>query len=710
MKAPSMEQLYQDALNPKLYPNDRLLAVMQGRDSSIPMAVAMAAKQQRDRLMIASQGAEAQQQAQAPTVRDQMLAQAAPPQMAETGVAALPAENMQQLAEGGIAFADNFDPTDDEMQNYAEGGDVNKFDTPISAPQGYTLLESGKFIENPTSVDLGTMGVPEYIKHIATTTANKLTGQRMAGGGMVAFNTGGMPSFNDEEDADTDDDDELLSQIIKTGGLGGFAAGANMLRQKIGAMMPKSYETALLEAKKTPSAAPAPTAGGSHRDIALKAAQEKGATPWLVEHVMKKETGGHKDPARAVSSKGATGVMQLMPGTAREMGVSDITDPQQNIYGGVGYIAKLEKKYGDPKLAAIAYNWGPGNTDKWLKRGGDFSKLPKETRNYVKNLAKGGIISFANRGSVPAPMDEEGYYYPPTETPESEFGRDWQLAQTRRKNKLIEIQKRIAEPIKKVKQYFAKSTPEEYDLLSQQPNVGVPATIPAAPAAPAAPAPLAFDPNYKLQKDPNYVAASDYKSAIDKYFSPATTTNPAQDRLNDYFLNLAKQQKEAQGLGLLGTGLQIAGGTSPYAMANIGQGGAKGIQDYLASRRGLGTLEAQGMSAQAALDRNRMMSEAYGREPEQVRSLKAIAADPVLRDLYTKAGATEKISRTEAVKQFNDIVEKNPRYKRELEALGIKDPNAYYQYLMTGTPPLVVSSTIPQGAKTRQQQRQLPTI
>lgn len=551
MKAPSMEQLYQDALNPQLYPNDRLLAVMQGRDSSIPMAVAMAAKQQRDRLMTASQGAEAQQQAQAPTVRDQMLAQAAPPQMAETGVAALPAENMQQLAEGGIALADNFDPTDDEMQNYA-------------------------------------------------------------GGGMVAFNTGGMPSFNDEEDADTDDDDELLSQIIKTGGLGGFAAGANMLRQKIGAMMPKSYETALLEAKKTPSAAPAPTAGGSHRDIALKAAQEKGATPWLVEHVMKKETGGHKDPARAVSSKGATGVMQLMPGTAREMGVSDITDPQQNIYGGVGYIAKLEKKYGDPKLAAIAYNWGPGNTDKWLKRGGDFSKLPKETRNYVKNLAKGGIINFVDRGSVPAPMDDEGYYYPPTETPESEFGRDWQLFQTRRKNKLIDIQKGIAEPLKKVSRYFSKSTPDEYNALVNQPKVTTPSAAASEESAAAPPAPLAFDPNYKLPK-------FNFEGSGQAPMPPGVST---QDRINDYFLNLAKQQKEAQGLGLLGTGLRIAGGTSPYAMANIGQGGAAGIQDYLTARKGVSALEAQGLGAVAATERNKLYQDLYKQRGSEAQNAK----------------------------------------------------------------------------------------
>lgn len=584
MKAPSMEQLYQDALNPQLYPVDRLLAVMQGRDNSIPMAVAMAAKQQRDRLTTASQGAEAAQQMQAPTVRDQMLAQAAPPQMAESGVAALPAENMQTLAGGGIAMDDHFDPTDDEMQSYA-------------------------------------------------------------GGGMVAFNTGGMPSFaDDDEDDDTDDDDKFLSQIIKTGGLGGFAAGANMLRQKIGAMVPKSYESALAAAKQTKSATPAPTAGGSHKDIALKAAQEKGATPWLVEHVMNKETGGHKDPARAVSPKGATGVMQLMPGTAREMGVSDITDPYQNIFGGVGYLAKLERKYGDPKLAAIAYNWGPGNTDKWLKRGGDFSKLPKETRNYVKNLAKGGIINFVDRGSVPAPVEEEEetpliYGGTPTDkkimeflkkipskvgsflstpSPETDILRG-RIPKTNLSASDIERIRLGKQPLGKsaVSETAAKTEPKtisqadsdrEINRMISSSNVN----RRMAQEGNQFPSSAAFDPSYKLPK-------FNFETSSQPAMPPGVST---QDRINDYFLNLAKQQKEAQGLGLLGTGLRIAGGTSPYASANIGQGGAAGIQDYLTSRKALSAAEAQGLAALSAQERNKLYQDLYKQRGVETQNAK----------------------------------------------------------------------------------------
>jgi len=83
------------------------------------------------------------------------------------------------------------------------------------------------------------------------------------------------------------------------------------------------------------------------------------------------------------SSAGAQGHMQLMPGTAKEMGVADIADPYQNIEGGVKYYAKMLKKFGDPVIAAAAYNAGPGSVRKY---GG----VPPfaETKNYVRKFVK----------------------------------------------------------------------------------------------------------------------------------------------------------------------------------------------------------------------------------------------------------------------------------------------------------------------------------
>jgi hypothetical protein len=66
-------------------------------------------------------------------------------------------------------------------------------------------------------------------------------------------------------------------------------------------------------------------------------------------------------------------------------------------------------RYNDPKIAAIAYNWGPGNTDKWLTAGADMSRLPAETRQYARGFAEGGIASvkrFQYGGiSATAPFD-----------------------------------------------------------------------------------------------------------------------------------------------------------------------------------------------------------------------------------------------------------------------------------------------------------------
>lgn len=156
-----------------------------------------------------------------------------------------------------------------------------------------------------------------------------------------------------------------------------------------------------VEYHRTPTAEVAKVSKGKPSDfesLAVARGKAHGVDEHLVKHVMHKETGGLKDRANAVSPAGAIGVMQLMPATARGLGVRDPYDPEQNIEGGVRYLAQLQRKYQDPKLAAIAYNWGPGNTDKWLAAGADPSRLPRETRGYIQNLAEGGIVGLAGGG------------------------------------------------------------------------------------------------------------------------------------------------------------------------------------------------------------------------------------------------------------------------------------------------------------------------
>lgn len=95
----------------------------------------------------------------------------------------------------------------------------------------------------------------------------------------------------------------------------------------------------------------------------------------------------------AISPKGAEGLMQLMPDTQKDpgFGVQPLQNnsPEENVRMGVDYRNALQKKYGNLDDALIAYNWGPGNTDKWIADGRDESKLPTETKNYVAQIYKG---------------------------------------------------------------------------------------------------------------------------------------------------------------------------------------------------------------------------------------------------------------------------------------------------------------------------------
>ena len=117
---------------------------------------------------------------------------------------------------------------------------------------------------------------------------------------------------------------------------------------------------------------------GSTDEIVSRTAREFALPESLLKAVVQVESGGN---VRAVSPKGAQGLMQLMPGTARELGVSDPFDPEQNVRGGAAYLAKQIERFGDLPRALAAYNAGPGAVQ---KHGG----VPpyRETQHYVSRV------------------------------------------------------------------------------------------------------------------------------------------------------------------------------------------------------------------------------------------------------------------------------------------------------------------------------------
>jgi hypothetical protein len=118
----------------------------------------------------------------------------------------------------------------------------------------------------------------------------------------------------------------------------------------------------------------------SINELIDQSARNHGVDPLLVHSVIKAESNYNPN---AVSNKGAQGLMQLMPATARDLGVKNPMNPKENIEGGVKFLKYLQTQFSDPALALAAYNAGEGA----VRRYNWIPPYP-ETQDYVVKVAR----------------------------------------------------------------------------------------------------------------------------------------------------------------------------------------------------------------------------------------------------------------------------------------------------------------------------------
>jgi len=139
-------------------------------------------------------------------------------------------------------------------------------------------------------------------------------------------------------------------------------------------------------------------------ELVEQASRANGVDPLLVNSVIREES--NYNPY-AVSPKGAQGLMQLMPATARDLGVGNSFDPRENIEAGVRYLKQLQDLYQDDRLALAAYNASPGAVQK-------YKTVPPypETQAYVKRVGQRYVDARKEAGLAPTAE-------PPTVTAEA---------------------------------------------------------------------------------------------------------------------------------------------------------------------------------------------------------------------------------------------------------------------------------------------------
>jgi hypothetical protein len=554
-----------------------------------------------------------------------------------------------------------------------------------------------------------------------------LPAEGYAPGGIIAFADGGEAEDDDDEEdiAGMSEDEKQLFSILRN-----RMASGDEYEEMAGLGALPAAQVAARKIKHEVS-----SKIGNHpkqtRSEGITQLTKEGAAPEsLVNKIMLKESGGRRYDREGnllTSPKGAQGEMQVMPATSRDPGFgirpARAGDADDLARVGREYFNKMMNKYGDPKLAAIAYNWGPGNTDKWLMAGADMSKLPKETRDYSRNMAAGGEVRHFQVGGLNNPFsryaspeianqigiidqqitdaeDEIKQFksmQPPVGSPEFMGWKQKLNESMARKNALEVGYRNLAEQTGAARPYMgnmmqqATGTGKPPEILKTPP----PVSVAAAPSKPAQNnADIKVDPSVFDQEDMERGLAFNINATQEpaNVEQPAASVNPMGDYIGDFATQLKEQRAENaknketnKYLALLQAGLGMMGGTSRYAGVNIGQGASQGVGAYLAGRKQESLDDRALMSGMLGLTRadlyNKMHAEDIKRKVEADKNLAANRAAQLglkgeeLKVNQLRAAALEKAAKAKNAatygklyKEFDDTQEasfiKNDLIKR----------------------------------------------
>jgi len=311
----------------------------------------------------------------------------------------------------------------------------------------------------------------------------------------------------------------------------------------------------------------------------------------LRAQIMAKESGGRrydKEGNLLTSSKGAKGEMQVMPYTSRDpgFGIRPARDgsPEELRRVGDEYAAAMYNRYGDPKLAMIAYNMGPGATDKWLASGADVRRLPKETQGYIRgvSLAEGGEVKHFQYGGS---------------TMEGFGGEDYSMDALR-------IQE--AEAAKKRKEYEDKYNFLKESAPQMAANMKPPVTADTANKTPA---------SVKPPKSADKKMDTGGEGVKNIIAAKKEELTPEQELFNEIRADMkARREAVAEGKKMdkwragLAAGAAMMKTKSPYFLSGVGEGAEAGSQSLAESNKLRAAEEAGIATGMGSLYKNQLIS------------------------------------------------------------------------------------------------------